>query len=153
MLNKELVASGIVPVFSANVTEPFGYLNQTLFDDFSIPSVLWGIDGDWMVSYVEAEKPFYPTDHCGVLRVMSDSVNPRYLAHALEVAGQQAKFSRSYRASTDRIAGLTIQVPNISAQNQIIEQVKELETKINQALKHLNQIANQRSKIISDFLT
>lgn len=153
VLDKDLVPSGTVPVFSANVTEPFGYLDKALFDDFSVPSVLWGIDGDWMVSYFNAGQPFYPTDHCGVLRSNSEDVNPHYLAHVLEVAGKQARFSRSYRASTDRISGITIQVPSIQDQDRAIAKVMELENLIAQAHQQLDELSKKRSSIISEFLT
>lgn len=152
MLDKDLVPGGSVPVFSANVTEPFGYLDKTLFDDFSLPSVLWGIDGDWMVNYIEPDQPFYPTDHCGVLRSNSKAINPRYLAHALEVAGTQARFSRSYRASTDRVAGISIQIPDLQDQDRIITEVRELENLIAQAHWELDKLSEKRSSIISDFL-
>lgn len=152
VLDKDLAPSGSVPVYSANVTEPFGYLDKTLFEDFSMPSVLWGIDGDWMVNYLPADIPFYPTDHCGVLRSNSDLVNPRYLAHVLEVAGSQARFSRTYRASTDRIAGLTIQIPPANEQNKAIAQVIELEKQISELENHLEELSTKRSKIIQEFL-
>lgn len=141
-----------MPVFSANVVEPFGYLDKTLFNDFTVPSVLWGIDGDWMVNYIESDQPFYPTDHCGVLRTHSDAINPRYLAHALELAGTQARFSRSYRASTDRVAGITIQIPSIQDQNRVIAEVMELKNTITQAQRKLDELSEKRSSIISDFL-
>ena len=152
VLDKDLVHGGSVPVYSANVTEPFGYLDKTLFDDFSTPSILWGIDGDWMVNYVEPNQSFYPTDHCGVLRSVSKDINPRYLAHALETSGKQARFSRSYRASTDRIAGITIQIPSIQDQNRVIAEVMELENTITQAQRKLDELSEKRSSIISDFL-
>lgn len=62
MLNKELVYDGTIPVYSANVNEPFGYIDKLLITDFSLPSVLWGIDGDWMTRYMPDNTAFYPTD-------------------------------------------------------------------------------------------
>ena len=69
ILNKQLVADGSVPVYSANVIEPFGYIDELLITDFSVPSVLWGIDGDWMTNYMPENIEFYPTDHCGFIRL------------------------------------------------------------------------------------
>lgn len=83
--NKEIEDSTVgIPIFSANVFQEFGYINKELLDNFELPSVIWGIDGDWMVNYIEKHKPFYPTDHCGVMRVKSEDINPRYLTWALE---------------------------------------------------------------------
>jgi restriction endonuclease S subunit len=45
VLSDEVTAKGI-PVFSANVFEPFGLIDTYLITDFSVSSVLWGIDGD-----------------------------------------------------------------------------------------------------------
>lgn len=46
VLDKELASNGTIPVYSANVTAPFGFIDKLLITDFSAPSVLWGIDGD-----------------------------------------------------------------------------------------------------------
>lgn len=48
VLNKQLSPDAEVPVYSANVKEPFGYIDDLLITDFSVPSILWGIDGDWI---------------------------------------------------------------------------------------------------------
>ncbi len=95
-----------IPIFSANVIDPFGKINKLFIKDFTKPSVLWGIDGDWMVNYIPANYQFYPTDHCGVIRIKTKEVNPRYLTWALNESGKEKRFSRSYRASTDRIKGI-----------------------------------------------
>jgi hypothetical protein len=68
VLKEDINNNGIgVPVYSANVFEPFGSIDKELISDFSVSSVLWGIDGDWLVNYVSENEPFYPTDYCGVL--------------------------------------------------------------------------------------
>ncbi|WP_231087936.1 hypothetical protein, partial [Streptococcus gallolyticus] len=63
-----------------------------------------------MTSFIPEKFEFYPTDHCGVLRCKTNEVNPRYMAHILEVEGNKMGFSRSYRASIDRIRGITFTV-------------------------------------------
>lgn len=74
MLDRELVANGTIPVYSANVKEVFGTIDKLLITSFTTPSVIWGIDGDWMVNYIQEGKEFYPTDHCGVLRIKDTSI-------------------------------------------------------------------------------
>ena len=96
VLDKKLVPNGAISVYSANVMEPFGFIDKLPITDSSVPSVLWGIDGDWMTSYIPEEKEFYPTDHCGVLRCKTPDVNPRYLVHIFEVEGKKMDFSRSF---------------------------------------------------------
>lgn len=152
ILDKELVLGGTIPVYSANVSEPFGYINKLLITDFSVPSVLWGIDGDWMTSYMPESKEFYPTDHCGVLRCKIPEVNPRYLAHILEVEGKKMGFSRSYRASIDRVQGITFTVPDIAVQDDAMKKVADYEFKIEEAEVRLEEIAAQRNDIIKKAL-
>lgn len=151
-MTSELISNGTIPVFSANVFEPFGYVNKLLIEDFTSDSILWGIDGDWMVNYYAKEQPFYPTDHCGVLRVLTEEVNPRYMAHVLETEGRKMNFSRSYRASIDRVEGITFTVPDIEVQNAAMEKVLELEQKISKAEKQLADIATKKAEVLKKYL-
>lgn len=83
-----------------------------------------------MVNILPKGFEFYPTDHCGVLTVDKDIINPRYMAHALEKEGQTIGFSRSHRASIDRIKSINIYAPNIELQNTEMENIYKLEEKI-----------------------
>ena len=152
VLNSELVPNSTIPVYSANVNEPFGYVDKLLIDDFSIESVLWGIDGDWMVSYMPKDTPFYPTDHCGVLRVLTDEVNTRYMARILEEEGRKMGFSRSYRASIDRVQGISFSVPDIDVQNKAMEEVMHLEKLITEAEESLKALSEKRTEVIQKYL-
>ena len=109
--------------------EEFGRIDKQNITDFSVPSILWGIDGDWMVNIIPANKPFYPTDHCGVLRIKTDDILPKYMALALQVEGEFERFSRSNRASTQRIANLIIQVPSVSEQQSVVEKIETIDKK------------------------
>ena len=146
------MADGTIPVFSANVFEPFGYIDKLLIKDFSMDSVLWGIDGDWMVNFYPKDNQFYPTDHCGVLRVLTDKVHPRYMARILENEGKKMNFSRSYRASIDRVEGISFNVPDYDIQKKAMEQVIELESKISELEKTLSTLDGKKSEILKNFL-
>ena len=152
VLNKQLVANGKYPVYSANVIEPFGHIDKLLITDFSVPSVLWGIDGDWMTSFIPAGSEFYPTDHCGVLRCKTSEVNPRYLAHILEIEGRKMGFSRSYRASIDRVQGITFNVPSIEEQNNVISQIEILEIRIHELEGKIHSLDGKITQILNDTL-
>lgn len=143
---------GTIPVYSANVKAPFGYVDKLLIDDFSVDSVLWGIDGDWMVSYMPKETPFYPTDHCGVLRILTNQVNPRYMVRILEDEGRQTGFSRSYRASIDRVEGISFTVPDIDVQNKAMEEVLKLEKQIKDAEESLKALSKKRMDIVQRYI-
>ncbi len=130
VLSTEIEPNGQIPIFSANVFQEFGRINKQNLTDFSIPSVLWGIDGDWMVNYIPENHPFYPTDHCGVLRIKTKDIFPQYMAFALQVEGEYEQFSRSNRASIQKIESLTFQIPKLSVQQQIVDEVTAVDKKI-----------------------
>lgn len=152
VLNKQLVPDGTVPVYSANVVDPFGYINELLITDFSEPSVLWGIDGDWMTSYIPANSEFYPTDHCGVLRCKTSEVNPRYMAHVLETEGKKMGFSRSYRASIDRIQGISFIVSDRATQDESIAKIETIQEKIREAELRLDALVGKTEQILNQYL-
>lgn len=143
---------GTVPVYSANVIEPFGYINELLITDFSVPSVLWGIDGDWMTNYIPADSEFYPTDHCGVLRCKTSEVNPRYLVHILELEGKKMGFSRSYRASIDRVQGIAFTAPDRAVQDATIAKIEEIESLIAAEEKKLESLIGKTEDILNSYL-
>jgi len=48
VIKKEVYKSkGKIPVYSANVFKPFGFLVESNIDDFSHNYLLWGIDGNF----------------------------------------------------------------------------------------------------------
>ena len=152
VLNSELKPNGVVPVYSANVITPFGYVNDDIIQDFSVPSILWGIDGDWMVNYISSETHFYPTDHCGVLRVLSDEISAKYLSFIFEKIGKEFGFCRKLRASIDRIAGISIGLPDYDVQLKTISQIKELEDEIHQAQLTIENVDKEIHSILNKYL-
>ena len=152
VLKSELLPKGDVPVYSANVFEPFGYVNKYLIKDFSKPSVLWGIDGDWMVNYMPNNISFYPTDHCGVLRVKNNEVNERYLAYVLQKEGEALDFSRNKRASIDRIQGIKISLPSISIQEKLVSEIEKTETEITALKNQLENISEEKNAVLKKYL-
>lgn len=149
---QEMYSPDLTPVYSANVLKPFGYINQEFFTNFDIASVMWGIDGDWMVNYLPPNQPFFPTDHCGVIRVQTDQVNPKYLAKLLNEAGEKERFSRHHRASTERVKNLTLSFPDIDIQNQVCEDIDRIEAEISQAQAIIDTSAEQKHAIIKSYL-
>lgn len=149
ILSSEVSNDAQYPVFSANVKEPFGKINRLLIIDFSLDSVLWGIDGDWMVSYIKKDKPFFPTDHCGVLRVLDKEIEPYYVALALEIIGGAYGFSRTYRASTERIATVQIPLPPIDIQRDLVEKCEEIDKEFNSSRMTIETYRKKVSDIFS----
>lgn len=153
VVSNEIVQDGQYKVISANVHDEFGRINSSVLNDFSVPSVLWGIDGDWMVNYIEKDILFAPTDHCGVIRVIDErEILPRYLTYPLLKAGEQERFSRANRASTERVRSLIITVPDIDIQKNVVAKVLEYETKIASAQAIINDSAKRKQVILDKYL-
>ena len=106
-----------------------------------------------MVNYRPSKAPFNPTDHCGVIRVLDESVvNPRYLVYPLLKAGEAERFSRANRASTERIKALSIMLPDINVQNEVAEKLIELETEMLTLKDSLSKCAEKKQVILDKYL-
>jgi type I restriction enzyme M protein len=151
VLSDEVTSKGI-PVFSANVFVPFGFIDKYLIADFGVPSILWGIDGDWMVNFMPAQKPFYPTDHCGVLRIKKDEVLPEYLTWLLNEEGKKRGFSRTLRASIDRIQGIIVKVPPLSDQQKVVSEIGKIEAQITEAQKVVDATQALKNEALKKYL-
>ncbi|NLJ82148.1 MAG: N-6 DNA methylase [Bacteroidales bacterium] len=152
VLRRELIEDGTIPVYSANVFEPFGYVNKELLTDYTLPYVVWGIDGDWMVNIIPAKTPFYPTDHCGYMRVLNPIIEVKYLAFALESEGQKIGFSRNFRASIDRIEGITIPLPSLVEQQKVVSEIEKIEVQISELENQIAEIPKQKEQVLKKYL-
>jgi type I restriction enzyme M protein len=112
VLKKELFrkGDGPIPLYSANVTKPFGHVHSSNIDDFSRPSVLWGIDGNFHLNAKEAGVAFATTDHCGRIEILDDRLDPSYCRAAIALA-RRYSFDRTLRPSLQRIEALEFDVP------------------------------------------
>lgn len=112
VLQKDLhgLTPGEIPVYSANVAKPFGFVDSTWVQDFSYPSVLWGIDGDFVLAVKQVGAKFYYTDHCGRIEILNDQLDPSYCRAAIALARVHG-FDRTLRPSLQRMKQLTFEVP------------------------------------------
>lgn len=152
VLSTELVEDGSIDVISANVNEPVGKINKEIIDDYSAQYILWGIDGEWMVRTTNVNEKFYPTDHCGYIKVLSDDINPKYLAKIIEKEGFNLRFSRTNRASIERISNIEISYPSIEEQNRIINKITEIENKIFELENNLDNLKKEQEDILINVL-
>ncbi len=97
-------------------------------------------------------QPFYPTDHCGVLRIKNNQLEPKFVAYALEKAGQKEGFKRSYRASIDRIEAISIKLPLLSEQQQIVAQISALEEKIAAAKRVMAECPHKKQEVLDKWI-
>lgn len=61
-------------------------------------------------------------------------------------------FSRSYRASIDRVEGVSFYVPDIIVQNKTMEKVLEYEAKIKELELLLKSLDDKKTAIINSFI-
>jgi len=151
-LKNEILSKWKIAVFSANVFEPFGYVEKNLLKDFSIPSVIWWIDGDWMVNYIKKDFEFYPTDHCGILRVKNWEIEEKFLEYFLNKKWLEIGFSRTKRASIDRIEWIKIELPNLDIQKEIVKKVEVLEENIKKLKQENKNIPEKKKEILEKYL-
>jgi len=114
VLKKDLVKStkeNLVPVFSANAIEPFGYISDNNCNESQYNSILWGIDGNFNFSVMPKGRKYITTDHCGVIDILTDSIVPDYLLFALYEEKRGNDFDRSFRASLTNIGKLKVRIP------------------------------------------
>lgn len=130
------VTAGI-PVYSANALVPFGYVETSNLTDFSRPSILWGIDGNFDVNFIPAGEPFATTDHCGRLQIVDESVNPRYVYWHLRATRERYGFDRVFRASLTNVrAEIEVTIPtdsesgcyDVQLQEQLAAQMQSVDS-------------------------
>ncbi len=112
VLKKELYKSdGNIPVYSANVNEPFGWMTDSNIKDFSKPFVLWGIDGNFDFAVKMPGEEFRTTDHCGSIKLKDDQINPLFLYYALHAVREENRLDRELRANLQNVKKFTFRIP------------------------------------------
>jgi type I restriction enzyme M protein len=148
VLKRDVLAEGI-PVYSANVKEPFGYIKKSNLTDFTEPTLLWGIDGIFDWGYVPAGIEFASTDHCGTLQVLSPDILPKYLYYELRATRHQYGFDRTYRANLANLKeNVRVRIPvraddsfDTVAQAAIVQQYEHLEAIQARLVERLESLA------------
>lgn len=111
VLMAEHVTAGI-PAYSANALVPFGHVAKSNLDDFTKPSILWGIDGIFDINFVPAGEAFATTDHCGRLQVIDGAIDPEYVYWHLKATRERYGFDRVFRASLTNVrADVEVVIP------------------------------------------
>ena len=112
LLRKDYIeASGRIPAYSSNVFSPFVYTSYSNVEDFSVPYVLWGIDGTFEFNVMPIGKKFAYTDHCAVIKIKNPKINPYYLAYTLEENKHKYGFDRGLRASLSNMKSVKVSIP------------------------------------------
>lgn len=152
----ETTTDHTVPVFSANVYEPMGYVKTTSLLSFDSPSLLWGIDGNFEFNLLDEGVIFEHTDHCGRLQILDQKILPEYILAALYTSRLQETFDRSFRASLTNMRTFAVDIPmdnegnfDLEAQKVLAEKFRSLE----EARERVAQLKSILDSAMSAFVT
>lgn len=152
ILRSEHTQSG-VPAYSANALVPFGLVEASNLNDFSKPSLLWGIDGNFDWNLLSPGQPFATTDHCGRLQLENDRIDPEYVYWYLKITRGRYGFDRVYRASLDNMRSeITVTLPidletgefSIARQRLLAEALSRRERSRAESLSTLQDVLRAR---------
>ena len=156
VLRKEVAQAGAVPVYSANVYVPMGYLDITTIEAFENPSILWGIDGNFEFNVISVGVAFEITDHCGALQILDPDIVPEYVLYALHKHRMEENYTRSFRASLSNMRRIEINIPvdeeggfDVVRQQEIADSFMALRDK-GRAVRNMKNWLNER---IDSFLS
>lgn len=133
VLKKDICPNGI-PVYSANPNQLFGYTAQSNINDFSKPSILWGIDGNFEFGYIPENIKFATTDHCGRITINSNNIISEFVYYQLQGSKNSYEFNRVYRANKNNITIVSVNIPinsegdfDIEAQQEMLRRYKKID--------------------------
>lgn len=152
LLKKDFItAKGDIPVYSANVFEPFVYTDQSNITDFDKAYVLWGIDGEFSFNVMDKGKVFASTDHCGTIKILDDQIDPYYLAYVMEETRHKYGFDRGLRASLTNMKAFNIDIPvkpdgsfDLDAQKSLAESLLCLRQTRKTIFERMSQLISQK---------
>jgi len=144
-----------VPVYSANALRPFGFVEHSNLSDFSRPSLLWGIDGNFDWNFVPSGVRFATTDHCGRLQIRDERINPEYVWSWLKFTRSRYGFDRVFRASLGNVkAVVSVMVPTdshgeplLSLQQDLAREFKDRERAQEKSLAALEDVLQARMTV------
>lgn len=155
VLVAEHVATG-VPVYSANALVPFGHVTASNLKDFSLPSILWGIDGNFDINLVPAGQEFATTDHCGRLQILVEDIDPEYVYFHLKATRERYGFDRVFRASLGNVrAEIEVTIPtdpatgrfDLAAQRKIAGRLRVLDQARKAVNASLEELVRSRLRV------
>lgn len=138
-------SKGKIPVYSANVFKPFGFLTESNIDDFSHDCLLWGIDGNFEFNIIKKGVHFATTDHCGVIKILDNKLIPEYLLYELNLKSDLFGYDRALRASLKNMKKVYVDIPKEDDENFDVKKQIEVVNR-NEEIKNLKIILYNMSK-------
>jgi type I restriction-modification system DNA methylase subunit len=165
VLKKDYInSSGTIPIFSANVFEPFVYSNTSNISDFTKPYVIWGIDGEFEFNVMKEGSVFGTTDHCGSIKIKDSNINPVFLQYALKECKHEYGFDRGLRASLRNMKQIKIKIPvksngefdyeaqaSLAKEFECIQQMRAVIKSYRDTIENINVIINNDDFTFGEF--
>lgn len=111
LFNDRANTNAKIPAYSANVFQPFGFVEKTNILSFNNPYVLWGIDGNFDLTYKPKGEVFASTDHCGTIEILDDKISPEYILLILNLKKYEYGFDRGLRSNLVNVKRVEIEIP------------------------------------------
>lgn len=140
-------ATDLVPVFSANAIEPFGYISVPKCCPSQHNSILWGIDGNFNFNVIPKGRKYIITDHCGAIDILDEQIIPDYLLYALQEEKRNNDFDRSFRASLTNIRKFQVRIPIKADGTFDVAEQQRIATDYNQLRKLKDSLDEAKSKM------
>ena len=135
--------NGSIPLYSANVYEPFGYLSCSNIESFDYPSILWGIDGNFELNFIKPKHKFATTDHCGTIQILDKNILPQYILYSLYILKEELSFDRNFRASLFNMKKISISIPINEYREFDVSKQEEQIKKYQLMLRKKQEVKNQ----------
>lgn len=100
-----------VPLFSANIRKIFGFVDVSNAGELGFGGCLWSIDSDFDCRGVSPGEKYSITDHCGEVELLTNEIEPDYLARQIRQAGADYGFTRDFRPSIRVMGTLAVDLP------------------------------------------
>lgn len=151
-------SSGSIPLYSANVFEPFGYVNKGNIDDFEHDYILWGIDGNFKFNLIKKGQKFATTDHCGAIKILDKNIISEYLLQELISKVKILGYDRTLRSSLANMKRISIKIPvnkigsfDLNKQDELIKKFITVEEVKNQLKNELESVSDVTLDIVVPF--
>jgi len=108
-----------IPIYSANIRKPFGYVATPNAGNLKYGGCLWSIDSDWDCRGIATGEQYSITDHCGEVKILMPNINSNYLARQIRQIGIDMGFNREFRPSLNLMKNIEIDLPILKTEFNI----------------------------------
>lgn len=143
---------GSYPIYSSSVHNHglFGTYGRYMFDE---ELITWSVDGGGHFFYRPRHK-FSVTNVCGYMRVMSKSIDPRFLAYQLQALHSRLHFDYTLKAHPSVIRGAYyLTLPQLGEQQAIATALSDVDAEIAALQARLTKTRDIKTGMMQQLLT